>query len=160
MSVGLAAVSFPVRSPASLTVYSTQQIREICWKRYTVSKNLLSLWKGVYTFRLLWLTMTKLPEVEKVWKIKSDKVTCCLFIATVIRKKPQFSFVFKWDNKKNFHTRIKVVFVIQQMKIYNRSGVCFGLNWKYEVAHAFKIENSSWWRLSGWSDGTFKSSSW
>lgn len=111
MSVGLAAVSFPVRSPASLTVYSTQQIRESCWKRYTVSKKLLSLWKGVYTFRLLWLTMTKLPGVEKVWKIKSDKVTCCLFKATVIRKKKHnLALCLSEIIKTNFHTRIKVVF--------------------------------------------------
>lgn len=108
MSEGSAAVSFPVRSPAYLVLYMTQQNREIRRKRYTVAKNLLSLWKGVYTFRLLWLIMTKLPGVEEVWKIKSDKFTCCLFKSNSVQKSQQLSFVLRELIKNNFHTRIKV----------------------------------------------------
>lgn len=113
MSEGSAAVSFPVRSPAYLVLYMTHQNREIRRKRYTVAKNLLSLWKGVYTFRLLWLIMTKLPGVAEVWKIKSDKFTCCLF-----KRKPTIKLCAEGANQKQFSYKNKSFFVKQLMKIF------------------------------------------
>lgn len=64
-------------------------------------------------------------ESKKVWKIKSDKVTCCLFKSDSVKKSQQLSFVLREVIKINFHTR-KKVFVKQLMKIFTLN---YHFNW-------------------------------